>query len=99
MSLLKQPGLSQCPNAPCIFKGKILPNEPPLIFGLYVDDFVYFSDSNIVEKAFKSKLSKLSNVDFMGIVSHFLGIKYQWRTTKNQNKGPYVSRSILSIFD
>lgn len=85
-SLLKQIGLSQCPNAPCIFKGQIIPNEPPLILGLYVDDFVYFSDSDAVEKAFEKKLSQLTNVDFMGRVSHFLGIKYQWRTTPTQTK-------------
>ena len=73
-------GLTQCKHAPCLFHGSILPNEPPLYLGLYVDDFVYFSQSQKVEQHFEKLLKSQTNVDFMGQVSHFLGIRFQWRT-------------------
>ena len=43
-----------------------------------MDDIIYFSVSDEVEKAFESKLSTIGNVDFMGQVSYFLGIKFSW---------------------
>ena len=83
-SLLQQIGLHSCPNSPCLFTGKILPNKPPLYLGLYVDDFIYFSTDPDVERAFEDKLAKLTTVDFMGEVSHFLGIRFQWRKTNTR---------------
>jgi len=84
--LLTDIGLSKCPNAPCIFTGTIIQGKSPLYLGLYVDDFVYFLESTEVEEAFEKKLGKLTKVDFMGTVSHFLGIKFQWRLTENNVK-------------
>jgi len=40
----------------------------PLTLGLYVDDFVFFSTSDEVEKKFQSVLSHLIKVNFMDIV-------------------------------
>jgi len=79
--MLATVGLKQCPNAPCMFTGQIIQGKPPLILGLYVDDFVYFSTDDDVEKEFEERLKKLTSVDFMGTVSHFLGIRFQWRET------------------
>ena len=70
--------LRPCKNAPCIFHGEILPGKPPLYLGVYIDDFIYFSTDKTVEKAFETKLSALTDVDFIGDVSHFLGIKFTW---------------------
>jgi len=78
--ILLELGLKQCKHAPCLFHGRILPNEEPLYLGLYVDDFVYFSQSQKVEQHFETLLKSKTNVDFMGQVSHFLGIRFQWRT-------------------
>ena len=47
-----------------------------------MDDFVYFSEDDEVESTFPQKLQKLTLVDFMGKVTHFLGIKFQWETFK-----------------
>lgn len=47
--------------------------------GLYVDDFIYFSTNPKVEK-----LAKLIIVDFLGRVTHFLGIWFQWRVTQGR---------------
>jgi len=79
-------GLHSCPNAPCIFTGKIPDDQPPIYLGLYVDDFIFFSTSTEVEKEFKKRLKAATNVDFMGPVTHFLGLKFQWRQTKTMLK-------------
>ena len=63
-SAFKSIELKQCINAPCLFSGKILKNEPCLFFGLYVDDLIYFSQSPKVEKAFEDKLKLLLDVEF-----------------------------------
>ena len=84
--ILKKIGLKQCPNAPCLFHGHILPGKPPIYLGLYVDDFVYFSEDDTVERYFEDKISQEIKVEFMGQVSYFLGIRFQWRQTDNNVK-------------
>ena len=51
-------GLQRCKNDPCVFFGTILPGKPPLYLVLYVDDFVYFSADDEVERYFESALSQ-----------------------------------------
>jgi len=85
-SLLEKVGLIKCPNAPCMFHGEIVPGKPPLYLGLYVDDFIYFSTDPEVEREFETKLGKLTTVDFMGEVTHFLGIRFQWRQNHHSTK-------------
>jgi deoxyuridine 5'-triphosphate nucleotidohydrolase len=77
-SALQQLNLQPCPNAPCIFTGKILPHQAPIYVGIYVDDFIYFSPDPEVEKAFETMLPSKTNlqVEFNGPVHHFLGIKF-----------------------
>ena len=77
-SMLQYINLRPCKNAPCIFHGEILPGHPPLYLGVYVDDFIYFSTDKAVEATFESKFTNLTDVDFMGDVTHFLGIKFTW---------------------
>ena len=69
-------GLKPCPNAPCIFTGTIIPNEPPIYLGLFVDDFVYFSASDKVEEKFKTDFGSEYKVDFQDEITHFLGMKF-----------------------
>ena len=69
-------GLKPCPNAPCIFTGTLVEGQPPLYLGLFVDDFLYFSESPIVEQKFEADFSKKFKVDFQPEISHFLGIKF-----------------------
>jgi hypothetical protein len=73
---LESIGLSACPNAPCIFSGIIVEGEPPLTLGLFVDDFLYFSQSSKVEKAFEEKFGAIFDTDFQGEINHFLGINF-----------------------
>ena len=69
-------GFTQCPNSPCMFEGRILPDQPPIYLGLYVDDFVYFSQSRQVEKHFEDKFSQQLNVTFENTIDYFLGINH-----------------------
>ena len=57
-------GLCNSPNSPCLFIGQILPNHPPLIVGLYVDNFCNFSTSNAVELHFKQHLDNKYTVSY-----------------------------------
>ena len=79
--MLESLTLQAFPNAPCIFHGKLSPNDPPIYVGIYVDDFVYFSSSPDVKSRFESQLSALTDVDFLGTVKHFLGIRFDWTST------------------
>jgi hypothetical protein len=71
--------IHRSPTSPCIFMGHLIPGEPPIYVGIYVNDIIYFSQSDAIERSFESKLSTLGNVDFMGQVSHFLGIEFTWQ--------------------
>ena len=84
--LLGEIGLKPLQNSPCIFKGTVIDGKAPLFLGLYVDDFVYFSEDPTVEAEFESKLKAKTLVDFMGTVTHFLGIKFQWKHFKSKNQ-------------
>jgi hypothetical protein len=48
--------------------------------GVYVDDIIYFRSSDDVERKFEESLGQLVSVDFMGQVSHFLGIEFPGNT-------------------
>jgi hypothetical protein len=78
-------GLKQSTISPCLFVGNLIEGQPPIYIGIYVDDIIYFSVSDEVEKAFESKLSTIGNVDFMGQVSYFLGIEFSWRHHSDRN--------------
>ena len=67
-------GLRQSSTSPCIFVGTLIEGGPPIYVGIYVNDIIYFSGSDAVEQCFESLLSTIGDVDFMGQVSHFLGI-------------------------
>jgi len=82
-SHLHSMGLKSSPSSPCLFVGSLLPGLPPIYVGIYVDDIIYFSQSDEVKKQFETLLSTIGNVDFMGQVSHFLGIEFTWKHLLN----------------
>lgn len=53
-------------------------DDAPLYVGLYVDDFVYFSEDDDVEKRFERLLGDRIKCDFMGTVNWFLGTHFEW---------------------
>jgi hypothetical protein len=72
-------GLKQSTLSPCIFVETLIEGHPPIYVGIYVDDIIYFSQDDQVEREFEKQLSSIGNVDFMGQVSHFLGIEFSWK--------------------
>eukprot|EP00957_Ditylum_brightwellii_P172047 13098229-Ditylum_brightwellii.AAC.1 len=50
-------GLRRCPNSPCIFTKSIIQGEAPIYICLYVDDFIYFSPLDDIEKEFEREAS------------------------------------------
>ncbi len=75
---LKAMGLKCCEHSLCLFTGVLIPGEPPIYVGIYVDDIIYFSVSDAVEQKFEGLLSSIGQVDFMGQVTLFLGIEFSW---------------------
>lgn len=81
--ILTSIGMKQSKASPCIFYGTI-ENKPPLYLGFYVDDFIYFSESEKVEEHFENEFQKHVLVTFDKEVDYFLGIKFN---TKKTEKG------------
>jgi hypothetical protein len=75
--ILLEVGLKQHPTSPCIFYGELIPGEPPLYLGLYVDDFCYFSQSRAVEEKFEHDFGNKIDTDFNGQIGYFLGINFE----------------------
>jgi hypothetical protein len=78
-SHLKAMGLKTSNISPGLFVGHLFDGEPPIYIGIYVNDIIYFSASDKVERKFEESLSLIGDVDFMGQVSHFLGIEFTWK--------------------
>jgi len=72
-------GLRNSESSPCLFVGHLVSSEPPIYVGNYVDDIIYFSPRDRVEREFESRLSTIGSVDFMGQVTQFLGIEFTWK--------------------
>jgi hypothetical protein len=62
---------------------------------------VYMSPSDEVEKQFESVLSRIGDVDFMGQVTHFLGIEFTWKELPNGHLGVSLTQQsfIESLLD
>jgi hypothetical protein len=75
---LKGMGLKCSELSPCLFTGVLIPGQPPIYVGIYIDDIIYFSVSDAVEKEFETHLSSIGSLDFMGQVSLFLGTEFAW---------------------
>jgi hypothetical protein len=82
-------GLTPSLEDPCLYSGYIqdhsnssgTKSNVPLSLGLYVDDFVYFSEDPAVKYLFCQLLAQRCKVDFLGIVNWFLGIRFLWCIT------------------
>ena len=93
--LLKKCGLYPTPHNPCLFCGKP-DGENIMYLGLYVDDLCYFSTSDACEREFERKLQSLTTVDFMGEVSHFLGLKFDWIRHDDGELDAFISQTAFA---
>jgi hypothetical protein len=74
--VLESIGLKRMKNSNCMFSGTVIKGQPPLYVGLYVDDFIYFSASDEVEREFETQFGSQVKTTFDGDVNHFLGIVF-----------------------
>jgi hypothetical protein len=82
-------GLTSSLEDPCLYSGFIQDSSDPFgtksdvppSLGLYIYDFVYFSEDPAVEDLFCQLLAQRCKIDFMGIFNWFLGIHISWRIT------------------
>lgn len=58
-----------------------------------MDDFTYFSASDAVEKAFEKRLNADIEVEFMGMVTWFLGCLYTWTTLPDGRLSCHISQT------
>lgn len=75
---LKDIGLEQSVHVPCLFSGNLTSDTSPtskskLHVGIYVDNFLFYSEDPAAEKAFQQQLAKKVVVEFMGDVDYFFG--------------------------
>ena len=84
-TVLKDCNLTPCAHEPCFYYGHPLSGEPPLYLVIYVDDFIYFSESPKVESHFEQTLPGKVVVDFMDVVDYFLGIRFDWDFSNKSN--------------
>jgi hypothetical protein len=91
-AILNSMGLKSNASDPCMFTGSIVnPSNPSadipttkLTLGIYVNDFVYFSEDPEVERHFQRILSNYVTVDFMGTADWFLGTHFQWSISSDK---------------
>ena len=68
------------------------PTDKPLNLGLYVDDFVYFSEDPEIERCFERMLAAKLKVEFMGTVNWFLGTHFEWSSHQDGSLSVHLSQ-------
>jgi hypothetical protein len=82
-----------------MFHGSLLPRSTPFYFGLYVEDFCYFSSDPKIESLFEKLLVAQCSVDFMGDLSWFLGVLFNcWSQSHTGNLTVYLNQAGFSQF-
>jgi hypothetical protein len=89
-------GLKSSSNSPCLFFGTLIEGQAPIYVGIYVDDIIYFSPSDDTEREFERRLSSIGEIDFMGKVSHFLGIEFTWHRKDDGNISVNLTQQSLT---
>jgi hypothetical protein len=100
---LKDLGLEQSVHDPCLFSGNLNTDSSPsskskLHVGIYVDDFVFFSEDPAIEQAFQQQLKTKVKVDFMGNVGYFLGTAFTWKHLPDGHLSVHLSQSAFTEF-
>jgi hypothetical protein len=95
---LRPMGLKQSPTSPLLFIGHLIEVSPPMYMGIYVDDIIYFRASDTVEQCCESKLSTIGNVDFMGNVTHFLGIEFTWSDLPDGHLSVNLTQQLFVLY-
>ena len=96
-------GLVPSASDPCLFIGVPSTKEhpasagdKPIQVGIYVDDFVYYSEDNSVETRFETILKSQFKIDFMGTVNWFLGTHFEWADHSNGALSVHLSQKAFA---
>jgi hypothetical protein len=96
--------ITPSPHDPCLFSGIVksprLTNLPPdadrrpIHIGLYVDDFVFFSEDPTEEDNFKPAMKDCTVlIDWMGTVDYFLETAFNWKRHGDGNLSVLLTQS------
>jgi hypothetical protein len=93
-SVMKICGLQPCPNSPCLFYRHPIPGKPTLYLAVYVDNFIYFSPDESVERHFETTMQAQLRV-------YFIGAYYDWsredgRVSVHLSQESYSHQLVLS---
>ena len=98
-AVLQDIGLEPCPHDPCVFVGTS-PTGGTIYFGTYVDDCLYWGTDDATEEWFETALGDRLKIDFMGDLSYYLGVHYEWdrmpdgRLTVHMSQEGYVYKML-----
>jgi hypothetical protein len=100
---LKELGLEQSVHDPCLFSGNLASDASPsakskLHVGIYVDDFVFYSEDPAAEKEFERQLKQKVVVDFMGDVDYFLGTAFTWKHLPGGHLSVHLCQSAFTEY-
>ena len=70
-------GLADSQHEPCVYMVSLIPWNPPVYVGLYLDEFVYFRKFDVVEEQFKTSLSMALQVDRKSKAEWFLSNSFE----------------------
>ena len=89
-------------NKPCILSGIINDSTPPatpqhtIHIGIYVNNFVFFSESDTEESCFKKLLNNKVTTDFMGYAEFFLGSSFECNWHSDGKLSVHVSQQAFA---
>ena len=89
-------GLMPCANTPCLYSGTLIKGKSPIYLGMYVDDFIYFSQDKEVEQKLENTLKLLLYVEFSGSPQYFLGLKVKIQN-HNNIQNIFLSQQLPSL--
>jgi hypothetical protein len=105
--ILTDIGLTPSPHDPCLFSGVIQSplitttssNCKPVHVGIYIDDFMFFSEDPTEEENFKTALCTCTvPIDWMGTVDYFLGTAFNWKRHPDGELSVLLTQSVFTEY-
>ena len=90
--VLQDLGFTKCTHDPCTFIGTS-PTGGKLCFGTCVGDCAHFESDDGTEQWFEEALGSKLKIDFMGPLSHHLGVHFVWGRTLDGRLTVHMSQA------
>ena len=91
---LREMGLTPCDHDQCMYT-RTTPSGGTIYVGTYVDDVIYYGTDNQAKKWFETELQNKITVNFMGTVSWYLGIYYEWSRMADGRLSVHLSQEAM----